>query len=135
MSLWARSDCWKAINRSTEPFLRGETQVTSSSLKMKMTFDDQLTEHVNGVLLAPLSPHPTAGPGILLASAKACPNAGGKTSSSPLDGELSTHNQCRGLSSCRTVPAHSQFYFVIKLCSSVPRTEEQVNQPLGFLDF
>lgn len=104
------------------------------SLKTKMTFGNQLTEHVNRAVATPLRPRCAAGLGILTASVRACPSAGAKTSSFPLDGELSTHNQRRSLSSCRRLPAHSQFYLVIKLCSSVAVTEEQINQPLGFLD-
>jgi len=126
---------WKAINISTEPFLRGETQVANCSLKTKMTSGDQLSECVNRAMLTSLSPCSTAGLGILPTSARACPNAGAKTRSSPLDGELSMYNQCRGLSSCGRLSAHSQFYYVIKLCSFVASIEEEINWSLGFLDF
>lgn len=100
-----------------------------------MTFGDQLTKHVNKPVLTPPSPCHTAGLGIRPALARVCLNVGAKISSSPLDGELSTHNQRRGLITCERLPAHFQLYFVVKLCLSVASAEEQINQPLGFLDF
>lgn len=98
-----------------------------------MTFGDQLTKHVNKPVLTPPSPCHTAGSGIPPAFARVCPNVGAKISSSPLDGELSTHNQRRGLITCERLPAHFQLYFMVKLCLSVASAAFQISEPLPVL--